>query len=93
MAERLDERLRQGRFDELQIVAAPRFLGLLRKTLSPAVLSTVTRQIDKDLINTPNEELARRLESDRLIDRRRRNCRKRRRRAAVAPLHPCGSAT
>lgn len=64
VAERLDERLRQGRFDELQIVAAPRFLGLLRKALSPAVQSTVTRQIDKDLIHASNDELTRRLEAD-----------------------------
>jgi protein required for attachment to host cells len=64
VAQRLDERLRQGRFDDLQIVAAPRFLGLLRKALSPAVLSTVTRQIDKDLVHVGNDEIARRLESD-----------------------------
>ncbi len=64
VAERLEERLREGRFDELQIIAAPRFLGLLRKALSQAVLSTVTRQIDKDLIHVSNDELPRRLEAD-----------------------------
>ena len=31
VAQRLDERLREQRFDELRVAAAPRFLGLLRR--------------------------------------------------------------
>lgn len=39
---------RDGRFDKLSVVAAPQFLGILRKVLDPQVQSTVNLEIDKD---------------------------------------------
>jgi len=42
---------RANRFDELTLAAAPRFLGLLRKSLSPQVTKLVVKQLDKDLIH------------------------------------------
>ncbi|MDQ2779491.1 MAG: host attachment protein [Pseudomonadota bacterium] len=64
VAQRLTERLQQRRFTELQIAAAPRFLGLLRKALSQQVAATVTRELDKDLIHESTAELSQRFFSD-----------------------------
>jgi len=70
VAQRLDERLRQQRFDGLRIAAAPRFLGLLRKHLSPQVNAVVQEETDKDLIHASNEELSERLMSEERAERR-----------------------
>jgi protein required for attachment to host cells len=51
----------QRRFDELAIVAAPRFLGLLRKALADDVAGCVTQTLDKDLVHLRNEEIAARI--------------------------------
>jgi protein required for attachment to host cells len=56
---RLTEDRRAGRFDALRLVAAPRFLGLLRKALSPEVAASVTGELDKDLIHADRRTLAR----------------------------------
>jgi protein required for attachment to host cells len=61
LAQHLADALRQKRFDELRIVAAPRFLGHLRKELDAHVSATVTEEINKDLIHFGNGELTRRL--------------------------------
>ncbi|WP_459614231.1 host attachment protein [Bordetella sp. 2513F-2] len=61
VAGHLDEALRQGRFDTLRIVAAPRFLGLLRKALTPQVADTVALELDKDLVHASGRELTERL--------------------------------
>jgi len=61
IADHLAEALRDKRFDELQIVAAPRFLGALRKALSVEVRATVSTETDKDLIHLDNRDLATRL--------------------------------
>ncbi|HEX2543078.1 MAG TPA: host attachment protein [Caldimonas sp.] len=61
VAQHLAEALRQKKFDELRIVAAPRFLGHLRKELDPHVSATVSEEINKDLIHYGNGELTRRL--------------------------------
>jgi protein required for attachment to host cells len=53
--------LRQKRFDELRIVAAPRFLGHLRKELDAHVSAAVTEEINKDFIHYDLAELTRRL--------------------------------
>ena len=53
--------MRQKKFDELRIVAAPRFLGHLRKELDPHVSAAVTEEINKDLVHYGNGELTRRL--------------------------------
>jgi protein required for attachment to host cells len=49
---------RQGDFDRLILVAPPRALGLLRKSLPDTVASKVTGEIGKDLTQLPNAELA-----------------------------------
>ena len=69
VAQRLDERLREQRFDELRIAAAPRFLGLLRKQLSPQVAAVISKETAKDLIHESNRELAERLMGDELAER------------------------
>lgn len=61
VAAQLEEASQQGRFDELRLAAAPRFLGALRKALSPAVSKSVTLELDKDLIHLDDREVARRL--------------------------------
>ena len=61
VAQHLAEALRQKRFDELRIVAAPRFLGHLRKELDPQVSAAVTEEINKDFIHYDEGELTRRL--------------------------------
>jgi protein required for attachment to host cells len=61
VAQHLAEALRQKRFDELRIVAAPRFLGHLRKELDAHVSATVTEEINKDFIHYDAAELTRRL--------------------------------
>lgn len=52
-AEQIAARLRKGHaaheFDQLAIVAAPRFLGLLRERIGPVVTRSLTETVDKDL--------------------------------------------
>jgi protein required for attachment to host cells len=59
VAARLGDDKRAGRFDALRIVAAPRFLGLLRKALSADVASVVTGEMNKDLIHLDPRALTR----------------------------------
>ena len=61
VAAHLAEALRQKRFDELRIVAAPRFLGLLRAELEPAVKAVVREELDKDLVHASDDDIAKRL--------------------------------
>jgi protein required for attachment to host cells len=61
VAQRLAEAFQQKRFDELRIVAAPRFLGLLRNSLDPQLADCVTQELDKDLVHLDNAEISRRL--------------------------------
>jgi protein required for attachment to host cells len=61
LAERLAEALRQKRYETLRIVAAPRFLGLLRHELDAAVRAVVVEEIDKDLVHEQDDAIARRL--------------------------------
>ena len=61
VAERLAQGLQQKGYDELRIVAAPRFLGLLRKALGNEVAATVTDEVDKDLVHMDNADIAQRL--------------------------------
>jgi len=61
VAQHLAGALRQKRFDELRIVAAPRFLGHLRKELDAKVSAVVSEEINKDFIHYDLPELTRRL--------------------------------
>jgi len=61
VAQHLGDAWRQKRFDELRIVAAPRFLGHLRKELDAHVSAAVSGELNKDLIHEGNGEITRRL--------------------------------
>ncbi len=64
VAERLAEARRQQRYERLRIVAAPKFLGRLRKVLPHEVSDVVVEEIDKDLLQLDRRELTQRLCSD-----------------------------
>lgn len=51
IAEKLAVDASAGEFDDLAIVAAPRFLGALRKALSPALHKRVKHEIHYDLVH------------------------------------------
>ncbi|MEB8431036.1 host attachment protein [Cocleimonas sp. KMM 6892] len=53
----LDESLRTKAFGKLHLIAAPRFLGLLRKELSKNVENVVSLELDKDLTMMEPEEI------------------------------------
>ena len=61
IAQRLNEARVRGELDKLVLVAAPAFLGLLRKNLDPHVLDLVTASIDKDLTQLRADKLRARL--------------------------------
>lgn len=44
---------RDGQIDRLILVAGPRFLGVLRDALSPAVRGLVAEEVHKDLVHEP----------------------------------------
>jgi len=51
----------KGRFTHLRLIAAPRFLGLLRTELGAALAALVTGELSKDLTQINAAELTRRL--------------------------------
>lgn len=61
VAAHLAEALQQKRFNDLKLAAAPRFLGLLRKFLSPQVSQLINESLDKDLVHMSNDDITRRL--------------------------------
>jgi len=58
---------RQGRFDRLVIVAAPRALGDLRAYLPRAAKDKVSGELDKDLTRLSEADLAKHLEAAGLL--------------------------
>ena len=58
VALRLKQALQEKRFDELQVCAAPRFLGLLRKAFDKPLETVVTSSTDKDLVHLTNDDIA-----------------------------------
>jgi protein required for attachment to host cells len=58
VAEFLQGALNEGRFDELHIAAAPRFLGLLRKAFPAEVGKRVVQSFDKDWTQADDQDLA-----------------------------------
>jgi protein required for attachment to host cells len=68
VAERLAECERQGQFTELTVVAAPRFLGELRKAFSPQVQQRIVREEPKDVIHESMGDLTRRLFKSNLLN-------------------------
>ena len=61
LAKRLDEAVSGGETSELIIVAAPRALGMLRESYSPAVRKAVKEEIAKDYIHLPVYEIEKHL--------------------------------
>lgn len=61
VADRLVQARRAQRFEQLRIVAAPKFLGRLRKALPHEVSDVVVDEIDKDLLQLDRRELTQRL--------------------------------
>jgi len=61
VATHLAAALQQKRFDELRVVAAPRFLGYLRKEFDAHVQASVAEELGKDVIHEGNSAIATRL--------------------------------
>ncbi|UUX95167.1 host attachment protein [Aquabacterium sp. J223] len=61
VSERLTELHQERRYDSLHLVAAPRFLGTLRRELKPEVERTVVASINKDLVHLGNDEITQRV--------------------------------
>ena len=61
LAAGLDSARVRGDLERLLIVAAPRFLGLLREKLDPGTRDIVSLEIDQDLTRLPAEEIRKRL--------------------------------
>jgi protein required for attachment to host cells len=59
VARRLDVERRAGAFDGLVVIAAKHFLGVLRAQLSAPTKRWVTREIAKDLLRAPDEQILR----------------------------------
>ena len=56
ISDRLELARARGEFDELTLVAAPAFLGLLRENLNAATRKLVVRTIDKNLVQRSEAE-------------------------------------
>ena len=61
VADRIHVLYGQGHFNDLNIIAAPRFLGLLRKALSSATVQCVSIEISKDLVHAGHDDISKRL--------------------------------
>jgi protein required for attachment to host cells len=62
LAETLNEKKQEGRFDRLVIAAAPTALGDIRPALSEQVKETILAEMPKDLTNVPLPKLAQHFE-------------------------------
>lgn len=61
LAAMLDAEAKRGAFERLVVIAPPQALGDLRAEFSDAVQGRIVEEINKDLVDAPNEELAGRL--------------------------------
>ena len=57
LADVLEKKRSEGRFDRLVIAAAPAALGDIRPALSEAVRNTILAEMPKDLTNVPTDKL------------------------------------
>lgn len=71
VADYLADARNKQRFDSLALIAAPRFLGLLRKALPAGVTDVVTKEIGKDFTHVANNDLQQRLADEDIIPARR----------------------
>lgn len=61
LASRLNAARAGGEFQRLMLVAAPHFLGMLRKNLDPATRASVTLELDQDLTRFSPDEIRKHL--------------------------------
>lgn len=64
LADAIEVARANGQFECLILVAAPHFLGTLRKTLSPPAMRCVAKQIDKHMTDLEANDIQRRLQAD-----------------------------
>ena len=62
LADMLDAKLAALAYDRLIVIAAPATLGDLRQAMSDHVAKTLHAELDKDLTNTPDPDIAKHLE-------------------------------
>jgi protein required for attachment to host cells len=60
VAKWLLEAHQKGRYGELRLAAAPRFLGRLRKQIDPQVAKLIAEEVDKDLLHDSPRDVAQR---------------------------------
>lgn len=65
IAKYLDEARNRNKYSQLYLIAAPKFLGVLRKSLDEEVMKLVGREIDLDLTRASIPELEQHLEQAR----------------------------
>jgi protein required for attachment to host cells len=63
VADRLDKARGRGDFEHLQIVADPKFLGLLRERLDDNTRDLVDKEVDKNMTRHSPEQIAEALDS------------------------------
>ena len=61
LADMLEKESNEHRFEKLVLVAEPRFLGILKSGLSSQVSAKVTRTLEKDIEQMPNQALGKHL--------------------------------
>jgi protein required for attachment to host cells len=57
LAEWLEQARRDGRYAQLKLAAAPKFLGMLRPALSQQVAATILEEVSKDLVHENRSDL------------------------------------
>jgi protein required for attachment to host cells len=62
VAKGLNAAAKAGQFDQLVIAAPPKALGELRQDLDDKVKRAIRGELHKDLVNTPDDELAKHFE-------------------------------
>ncbi len=61
VCDHLAQALQQRKFDALRVVAAPKFLGLLRQAMDARVAAVITDELNKELVHDRAEDLVERL--------------------------------
>jgi protein required for attachment to host cells len=61
VADRLNKAVSAGETSALNVVAAPRALGMIRHAYSPAVRKALRSEMDKDLVKLPVHEIEKQL--------------------------------
>lgn len=67
VAQQLEQGHQNGEFQHLVLMAAPAFLGLLRKAMASSVRACVTAEVNKDLVHEPAAALQAHVPPDALL--------------------------